>query len=201
VLLRVAHGPQMGNGGVWRSSVGGRPSKRALNNSKRCAISVGIRWRFWSSTSRPAYRRASHPERGGCGPGTPRACIGCRIGGQGNAASVKRLLTHLPDEGLPPVAGTVCHPWRQGVTRRNPSYMLKSAIPIRGYYQQFESRPGLITAPAATLHSRNGDPKVRLAEDSWNSRDPERVASAYAIDSLEGIGPNLSSAEPRPPLS
>ncbi len=25
--------------------------------------------------------------------------------------------------------------------------------------------------------------KVRLAEDSWNSRDPERVASAYTIDS------------------
>jgi nuclear transport factor 2 (NTF2) superfamily protein len=26
--------------------------------------------------------------------------------------------------------------------------------------------------------------KVRLAEDGWNSRDPEKVAMAYAIDSL-----------------
>ena len=25
--------------------------------------------------------------------------------------------------------------------------------------------------------------KVRLAEDSWNSRDPERVAGAYSVDS------------------
>jgi nuclear transport factor 2 (NTF2) superfamily protein len=26
--------------------------------------------------------------------------------------------------------------------------------------------------------------KVRLAEDAWNSRDPERVALAYAVDSV-----------------
>ena len=26
--------------------------------------------------------------------------------------------------------------------------------------------------------------KVRLAEDAWNSRDPEKVALAYTIDSL-----------------
>jgi nuclear transport factor 2 (NTF2) superfamily protein len=25
--------------------------------------------------------------------------------------------------------------------------------------------------------------KVRLAEDGWNSRDPEKVALAYALDS------------------
>jgi len=25
--------------------------------------------------------------------------------------------------------------------------------------------------------------KVRLAEDSWNSRDPERVSLAYSLDS------------------
>ena len=25
--------------------------------------------------------------------------------------------------------------------------------------------------------------KVRLAEDSWNSRDPERVSQGYALDS------------------
>ncbi len=25
--------------------------------------------------------------------------------------------------------------------------------------------------------------KVRLAEDSWNSRDPEKVAPAYTVDS------------------
>jgi nuclear transport factor 2 (NTF2) superfamily protein len=36
--------------------------------------------------------------------------------------------------------------------------------------------PPFTTTEAATL-------KVRLAEDAWNSRDPERVALAYAPDS------------------
>jgi nuclear transport factor 2 (NTF2) superfamily protein len=26
--------------------------------------------------------------------------------------------------------------------------------------------------------------KVRLAEDGWNSRDPEKVAQAYSIDTI-----------------
>ena len=26
--------------------------------------------------------------------------------------------------------------------------------------------------------------KVRLAEDAWNSRDPERVSLAYTVDSV-----------------
>jgi nuclear transport factor 2 (NTF2) superfamily protein len=41
-----------------------------------------------------------------------------------------------------------------------------------------ESRPPL---PPFTLESAIA--KVRLAEDGWNTRDPERVARAYTVDS------------------
>jgi len=43
---------------------------------------------------------------------------------------------------------------------------------------QPETRPPLppFTAETATQ-------KVRMAEDAWNTRDPERVALAYTIDS------------------
>jgi|SRR5271165_3097175 len=41
------------------------------------------------------------------------------------------------------------------------------------------SRPPL---PPFTLET--AIQKVRLAEDGWNSRDPEKVALAYAIDSV-----------------
>ena len=37
-------------------------------------------------------------------------------------------------------------------------------------------------APPFTLES--AIQKVRLAEDGWNSRDPERVAGAYTVDSV-----------------
>lgn len=40
------------------------------------------------------------------------------------------------------------------------------------------SRPPLPPFTAETAAQ-----KVRLAEDAWNSRDPERVAQAYSIDS------------------
>jgi uncharacterized protein len=36
--------------------------------------------------------------------------------------------------------------------------------------------------PPFTLESATG--KVRMAEDAWNSRDPERVALAYSPDSV-----------------
>ena len=35
--------------------------------------------------------------------------------------------------------------------------------------------------------------KVRLAEDGWNSRDPEKVALAYTIDSLKHFHPMCSN--------
>jgi nuclear transport factor 2 (NTF2) superfamily protein len=35
----------------------------------------------------------------------------------------------------------------------------------------------------ASVHTRECDSKVLLAEDGWNSRDPAKVALAYAIDS------------------
>ena len=34
------------------------------------------------------------------------------------------------------------------------------------------------------LHAETATQKVRLAEDAWNSRDPERVALAYTTDSV-----------------
>jgi len=38
-----------------------------------------------------------------------------------------------------------------------------------------------VIAPPFTLESATR--KVQMAEDAWNSRDPERVALAYSIDS------------------
>jgi uncharacterized protein len=41
--------------------------------------------------------------------------------------------------------------------------------------------PTLVIKPPFTLESARE--KVRLAEEAWNSRDPERVALAYSVDS------------------
>src|SRR5580698_7674857 len=57
-----------------------------------------------------------------------------------------------------------------------------------------ETTTDRISAPQATSASTNRPPlppftretavqKVRLAEDSWNSRDPEKVALGYSVDS------------------
>jgi uncharacterized protein len=43
-------------------------------------------------------------------------------------------------------------------------------------------RPPAVIAPPFTLESATL--KVRLAEDGWNSRDPDRVALAYTEDSI-----------------
>ncbi len=43
-------------------------------------------------------------------------------------------------------------------------------------------KPPLVIAPPFTLETATQ--KVRLAEDAWNSRDPSRVALAYAEDSV-----------------
>jgi nuclear transport factor 2 (NTF2) superfamily protein len=37
--------------------------------------------------------------------------------------------------------------------------------------------------PLPPFNRESAVQKVRLAEDSWNSRDPEKVALAYALDS------------------
>src|SRR5258708_3382865 len=42
--------------------------------------------------------------------------------------------------------------------------------------------PQVVIAPPFTLESATR--KVRLAEDGWNSRDPNRVALAYTEDSV-----------------
>jgi nuclear transport factor 2 (NTF2) superfamily protein len=38
--------------------------------------------------------------------------------------------------------------------------------------------------PLPPFTAESAAQKVRLAEDAWNSRDPERVALAYTVDSL-----------------
>jgi hypothetical protein len=42
--------------------------------------------------------------------------------------------------------------------------------------------PPVVNAPPFTLESATR--KVRMAEDAWNSRDPQRVALAYTEDSV-----------------
>jgi hypothetical protein len=60
-----------------------------------------------------------------------------------------------------------------------------------------ESIPGEEIMGTATTHARPPFPpftrdsamqKVRLAEDAWNTRDPAKVALAYAIPALGGDG-------------
>ena len=43
--------------------------------------------------------------------------------------------------------------------------------------------------------------KVRMAEDAWNTRDPERVALAYTEDSHGAIAPNFFRAGGHHPVS
>lgn len=42
--------------------------------------------------------------------------------------------------------------------------------------------PQMVITPPFTLETATQ--KVRLAEDAWNSRDPQRVALAYTVDSV-----------------
>jgi hypothetical protein len=39
-------------------------------------------------------------------------------------------------------------------------------------------------APKPPFNTETATQKVRLAEDAWNSRDPERVSLAYTVDSV-----------------
>jgi uncharacterized protein len=43
--------------------------------------------------------------------------------------------------------------------------------------------PTLIRPPLPPFNRESAIQKVRVAEDAWNSRDPEKVALAYTIDS------------------
>ena len=56
---------------------------------------------------------------------------------------------------------------------------LAAARPIEGLKDiayEFASTP-------TPVHTRDSHEKVRLAEDGWNTRDPEKVALAYTVDS------------------
>lgn len=52
-------------------------------------------------------------------------------------------------------------------------------------------KPPKVIAPPFTHETATQ--KVRLAEDAWNSRDPDRVALAYTEDSCGGTGASSSS--------
>ena len=45
------------------------------------------------------------------------------------------------------------------------------------------SKDPSVRPPLPTFTSETAAQKVRMAEDGWNSRDPERVALAYTVDS------------------
>jgi nuclear transport factor 2 (NTF2) superfamily protein len=55
-----------------------------------------------------------------------------------------------------------------------------------------ESRPPL---PPFTLET--AIQKVRMAEDAWNTRDPQRVALAYTMIVVGGTAQNPYGAAPR----
>jgi hypothetical protein len=40
-----------------------------------------------------------------------------------------------------------------------------------------------VRPPAPPFTRETASQKVRMAEDGWNTRDPERVATAYTVDS------------------
>jgi nuclear transport factor 2 (NTF2) superfamily protein len=43
--------------------------------------------------------------------------------------------------------------------------------------------PGIVRPPQPPFSLQTARQKVRLAEDGWNSRDPEKVSLAYTVDS------------------
>src|SRR5438105_2960489 len=51
-------------------------------------------------------------------------------------------------------------------------------------FDGIEGETAMTTRPPVPPFSRESAiQKIRLAEDSWNSRDPEKVAQAYTVDS------------------
>jgi len=46
------------------------------------------------------------------------------------------------------------------------------------------STPPIVRPPLPPFTLETARQKVRLAEDGWNSRDPEKVSLAYAVDSV-----------------
>ena len=52
-----------------------------------------------------------------------------------------------------------------------------------------ESRP-----PLPPFTHETAAQKVRLAEDAWNTRDPQRVALAYTVDTSGATAPSSSRA-------
>ena len=49
--------------------------------------------------------------------------------------------------------------------------------------------------PLPPFNRESAIQKVRLAEDGWNSRDPERVALAYTVDSITTLARKAGVAE------
>src|SRR5580693_1029936 len=70
--------------------------------------------------------------------------------------------------------------YRNRPIARRPSTSLIQAIVSR----QSKSREVIMSRPPLPPFTRDtAAQKARMAEDAWNSRDPERVALAYTADS------------------
>src|SRR5260370_1852131 len=62
-----------------------------------------------------------------------------------------------------------------------PSTPPKGTVELRLYQPP---RPPMSRPPLPPFTRETAAQKARMAEDAWNSRDPERVAPAYTEDSL-----------------
>lgn len=51
------------------------------------------------------------------------------------------------------------------------------------FFCHFKSKAALVTIIRPPFNSETAITKVRMAEDAWNSRDPDRVVLAYSLDS------------------
>ncbi len=61
--------------------------------------------------------------------------------------------------------------------------MTKQDIGLLDPVAPSSASPGLTRPPLPPFTLETAVEKVRLAEDGWNSRDPEKVALAYTVDS------------------
>ena len=70
--------------------------------------------------------------------------------------------------------------WRAGIPSRRCSCRWQLPMPGEGPHVDCRTTPSAVSA----VHAETAAQKVRMAEDAWNTRDPERVSLAYTPDSV-----------------
>ena len=99
------------------------------------------------------------------GPGTPTRGSGCSRSIH-DSSSVRSCSPTTAGRGSPGTTTLSPRCWRPGGVRPRT---------LNGARHD--------PSPAAAVHAETAAQKVRLAEDGWNTRDPEKVAAAYTVDS------------------